>query len=58
MLAGRAFIILQMPMFIQNGLITEQDGHAFVEDIETLNAANAFSASFIAQAATGTTAVA
>jgi ubiquinone/menaquinone biosynthesis C-methylase UbiE len=49
----RAFIVHQMPMFIQAGLIEEPQANAFLTDIEGLNAAGAFSASFIVQAATG-----
>jgi ubiquinone/menaquinone biosynthesis C-methylase UbiE len=50
----RAFIVHQMPMFIQAGLIEEAQASAFLSDIEALNAAGTFSASFIVQAATGT----
>ena len=49
----RAFIVHQMPMFIQAGLIEEAQASAFLNDIEALNAAGTFSASFIVQAATG-----
>ena len=50
----RAFVIQQMPMFVQANLIDEKDGNAFIKDIEALNAANIFSASFLVQAASGT----
>jgi ubiquinone/menaquinone biosynthesis C-methylase UbiE len=50
----RAFIVHQMPMFIQAGLIEEATGQAFLADIEQLNAKGEFSASFIVQAAVGT----
>jgi ubiquinone/menaquinone biosynthesis C-methylase UbiE len=50
----RAFIVHQMPMFIHVGLIEEATAHAFLADIESLNATGAFSASFIVQAAVGT----
>ena len=50
----RAFIVHQMPMFIQAGLIEEARASAFLNDIEALNAAGTFSASFIVQAAIGT----
>jgi len=50
----RAFLIHQVPMFIQAGLIEEPQATAFVNDIEALNAAGTFNASFIVQAATGT----
>jgi SAM-dependent methyltransferase len=49
----RAFIVHQMPMFLQAGLIDEPLARAFLTDIEALNAAGAFSASFIVQAASG-----
>ena len=52
--AWRAFIVHQMPMFIHAGLIEEPQANAFLNDIEALNAAGTFSASFIVQAATGT----
>jgi ubiquinone/menaquinone biosynthesis C-methylase UbiE len=52
-----AFMIQQMPMFVQANLIEENDGNAFIKDIEALNAANSFSASFVVQAASGTKAV-
>jgi ubiquinone/menaquinone biosynthesis C-methylase UbiE len=52
--AWRAFIVHQMPMFIHAGLIEEPQAKAFLNDIEALNAAGTFSASFIVQAATGT----
>jgi ubiquinone/menaquinone biosynthesis C-methylase UbiE len=50
----RAFIVHQMPMFIQVGLIEEATAQAFLADIEELNAKGEFSASFIVQAAVGT----
>jgi SAM-dependent methyltransferase len=50
----RTFIVHQMPMFIQAGLIEEPVAAAFLKDIEALNSAGTFSASFIVQAATGT----
>jgi hypothetical protein len=50
----RAFIVHQMPMLIQAGLIEEPQAIAFLSDIEALNAAGTFSASFVVQAATGT----
>jgi ubiquinone/menaquinone biosynthesis C-methylase UbiE len=50
----RAFMIQQMPMFVQANLIEETLANAFLKDIEALNAANSFSASFIVQCATGT----
>ena len=50
----RAFMVQQMPMFVQANLIEETQANAFLKDIETLNAANTFSASFIVQGATGT----
>jgi SAM-dependent methyltransferase len=49
----RAFIIQQMPMFIQVGLIEEPEAQAFLADLESLNAKGEFSASFIVQAAVG-----
>ena len=49
----RAFIVHQMPMFIQAGLIDEAQARAFLTDVEALNKAGSFSASFIVQAATG-----
>jgi ubiquinone/menaquinone biosynthesis C-methylase UbiE len=52
--AWRAFIVHQMPMFIQAGLIEEAQAGAFLNDIEALNAAGTFNASFIVQAAAGT----
>ncbi len=54
----RAFIVHQMPMFLHAGLIEEPQARAFLNDIEALHAASAFSASFIVQAATGTKSVA
>jgi ubiquinone/menaquinone biosynthesis C-methylase UbiE len=51
----RAFIVHQMPMFIQAGLIEEQIAQAFLGDLEALNTKGEFSASFIVQAAVGTT---
>jgi len=50
----RAFIVHQMPMFLQAGLIDEPQARAFLKDIEALNAAGEFNASFTVQAATGT----
>jgi ubiquinone/menaquinone biosynthesis C-methylase UbiE len=50
----RAFIVHQIPMFVQVGLIDEAVAHAFLADIEVLNAAGAFSATVIVQAAVGT----
>jgi ubiquinone/menaquinone biosynthesis C-methylase UbiE len=50
----RAFIVHQMPMFIQVGLIEEATAQAFLADLEQLNAKGEFSASFIVQAAVGT----
>ena len=50
----RAFIVYQMPMFIQAGLIDEATGQAFLADIEQLNAEGEFSASFIVHATVGT----
>jgi len=50
----RAFIVHQMPMFIQVGLIEEATAQIFLADIEKLNAKGDFSASFIVQAAVGT----
>ncbi len=47
-------IVHQMRLFIQAGLIEEPQAGAFLHDIEELNAAGTFSASFIIQAATGT----
>ena len=41
-------------MFIQAGLIEEPQANAFLNDIEALNAAGTFNASFIVQAAIGT----
>lgn len=55
--AWRAFIVHQMPMFVHAGLIEEPQASAFLKDIEALNAAGTFSASFIVQAATGTKAL-
>lgn len=49
----RALIVHQMPMFLQAGLIDEPQARSFLNDIEALNAAGAFNASFIVQAATG-----
>jgi ubiquinone/menaquinone biosynthesis C-methylase UbiE len=49
----RAFIVQQMPMFIHVELIEEATGHAFLADLEALNAKGEFSASFIVQAAVG-----
>jgi ubiquinone/menaquinone biosynthesis C-methylase UbiE len=49
----RAFIVHQMPMFIHAGLIEEPQARAFLSDVEALNKAGNFSASFIVQAATG-----
>ena len=40
-------------MFIQAGDIEERQAKAFLSDIEALNAAGTFNASFIVQAATG-----
>ena len=53
----RAFMIQQMPMFVQANLIEQQQASAFIHDIETLDAQNTFSASFIVQAASGTKAL-
>jgi ubiquinone/menaquinone biosynthesis C-methylase UbiE len=50
----RAFIVHQMPMFIQVGLIEEATAQGFLADLEELNAEGEFSASFIVQAAVGT----
>jgi hypothetical protein len=50
----RAFIVHQMPMFIEVGLIEEATAQAFLADLEELNAEGEFSASFIVQAAVGT----
>jgi ubiquinone/menaquinone biosynthesis C-methylase UbiE len=50
----RAFIVHQMPMFTQVGLIEEATAEAFLADLEQLNAKGEFSASFIVQAAVGT----
>jgi hypothetical protein len=50
----RAFIVHQMPMFLQAGLIDEPQARAFLKDIEALNATGEFNASFTVQAATGT----
>jgi SAM-dependent methyltransferase len=50
----RAFMVQQMPMFVQAKLIEETQASAFLKDIEAMNAANTFSASFIVQGATGT----
>jgi hypothetical protein len=41
-------------MFLHAGLIDEPQARAFLSDIEALNAAGTFNASFIVQAATGT----
>jgi ubiquinone/menaquinone biosynthesis C-methylase UbiE len=49
----RSFIVHQMPMFLHAELIGELQARAFLNDIETLNSAGAFNASFIVQAATG-----
>ncbi len=49
----RSFIFSQTPMFIQAGYIEERQAKAFLSDIEALNAAGTFNASFIVQAATG-----
>jgi ubiquinone/menaquinone biosynthesis C-methylase UbiE len=49
----RAFIVHQMPMFIHAGLIEEPQARAFLSDVEALNKAGNFNASFIVQAATG-----
>jgi ubiquinone/menaquinone biosynthesis C-methylase UbiE len=51
----RAFIVHQMPMFIQAGLIEEASAQTLLVDLEELNAKGEFSASFIVQAAVGTT---
>jgi ubiquinone/menaquinone biosynthesis C-methylase UbiE len=50
----RAFIVHQMPMFIQAGLIEEAFAQALLADLQELNAKGEFSASFIVQAAVGT----
>jgi len=50
----RAFIVHQMPMFLHAKLIDQPQARTFLNDIEALNAAGAFNASFIVQAATGT----
>jgi hypothetical protein len=50
----RAFIVHQMPMFIQVDLIEEATAQILLADIEKLNAKGEFSASFIVQAAVGT----
>jgi ubiquinone/menaquinone biosynthesis C-methylase UbiE len=50
----RTFIVHQMPMFIQAGLIEDSAARAFLADIEELNADGTFSASFVVQAAVGT----
>jgi SAM-dependent methyltransferase len=49
----RAFIVHQMPMFVHAGLIDEAPAQALIKDIEALNAAGQFSATFVVQAAVG-----
>ena len=49
----RAFIVQQMPMFIHAELIAEKVAHTFLADLESLNAAGEFSASFVVYAAVG-----
>lgn len=50
----RVFIIQQMPMFVQAGLIDGSTGAELTADLEELNRKGEFSASFIVQAAVGT----
>jgi hypothetical protein len=50
----RAFLVQQMPLFVQAGLISDEDGNAVVADLEALNRRGEFSASFIVQSAVGT----
>jgi len=49
----RAFIVEQMPMFIHAELIQEAEARAFLADLQALNAAGEFSASFVVYAAVG-----
>jgi SAM-dependent methyltransferase len=49
----RAFIVHQMPLFIHAELIAEKVAHTFLADLESLNAAGEFSASFVVYAAVG-----
>jgi SAM-dependent methyltransferase len=49
----RTFIVHQMPMFIQAGLIEDSTARASLADIEALNADGTFSASFVVHAAVG-----
>jgi ubiquinone/menaquinone biosynthesis C-methylase UbiE len=50
----RAFLIHQIPLFTHAGLISEQDGQAFITDIEDLNRRGVFRASCVVQIAVGT----
>jgi len=50
----RAFLVQQMPLFVQAGLISEEDGNAVVADLEALSSCGEFSASFVVQSAVGT----
>lgn len=49
----RALIFNQMPLFIHAELIAEKVAHTFLADLESLNAAGEFSASFVVYAAVG-----
>jgi ubiquinone/menaquinone biosynthesis C-methylase UbiE len=49
----RAFLIHQIPMFVNAGLISSDDGHQFVSDIEQLDKKGEFNASFIVRSVVG-----
>jgi hypothetical protein len=51
---SRAFIVHQVPMVMNVGLIEEATARAFVADIEELHANGQLSARFMVQAAVGT----
>jgi len=50
----RAFLVHQLPLFVHAGLISETEGAAIADDLETLNARGELSMSFIVQSAVGT----
>jgi ubiquinone/menaquinone biosynthesis C-methylase UbiE len=50
----RAFIVDQLPLFVQGGLIDEGVAGELIADLEELSARGCFSASFVVQAAVGT----